>query len=490
MRKGQITSILAIVAMLSGCGGGGGGGGGGSATSGGGTVTNTPTPAPTTSPTPAPSATACSLTARKQWVLGQLNEWYLFPDKLAGSIDPTQFNNLDDYVDALVAPARAERRDRYFTHVSSIAEENAFYANGTSAGLGVQLQAYSDPALFVVDAYENAPGLDAGLDRGTEILAIGTSTGNLRTISDLVKAGGWNAVSDALGPDTQGTTRVFQIRQANSSVSTVSITKRAFDIPPVSSRFGAKIIDNAGQKVGYVNLRTFVTTADRSLREAFAMFKAQGVTQIIVDLRYNGGGLISVANTFSELLNAQRAGQVLSYETFRPSKASENVTNTIGSQAQAIAATKIAFIGTDWTASASELVINAQRPFLGNNVALIGGNTYGKPVGQIGLDRPECDDRLRAVAIETVNSAREGEYYNGLASKMAVTCQADDDIYRQLGDPQEGSIRTALNFLAGRACTPIASSASAKQTSPGRNAPPLMDAAKANAAQREVPGLF
>jgi carboxyl-terminal processing protease len=140
--------MLAIVAVLSGCGGGDGGGGSGA--TGGGTITSTP--APTASPTQPPSATACSLTARKQWALAQLNEWYLFPDSLAGSIDPTQFNNLDDYVDALVAPARAERKDRYFTHVGSIAEENAFYANGTSAGLGIQLQAYSNPALVVVDA--------------------------------------------------------------------------------------------------------------------------------------------------------------------------------------------------------------------------------------------------------------------------------------------------------------------------------------------------
>jgi len=390
---------------------------------------------PTPAPTPAPSSTACSLTARKQWALAQLNEWYLFPDLLAGSTDPAPFTNLDDYVDALVAPARAQQRDRYFTYVRSIAEENAFYANGTSAGLGIQLQAYSNPALVVVDAYEGAPGLAAGLDRGTEILAIGTTTSNLRTIGDLVGSGGWNAVYDALGPDTQGTTRVLQIRQPNSSVSTVSVTKRAFDIPPVSSRFGSRIIDNGGQKVGYINLRTFVTTADRSLREAFASFKAEGVTQIIVDLRYNGGGLISVANLFSELLNAQRGGQVLSYAMYRPSKASQNVTNVIGTQPQAIAATKVAFIGTDWTASASELVINAQRPFLGADVALIGSNTYGKPVGQIALDRPECDDRLRAVAIETENSAHEGGYYTGLASRMAVTCQANDDVLRSLGDP-------------------------------------------------------
>ncbi|MBB4860195.1 C-terminal processing protease CtpA/Prc [Novosphingobium chloroacetimidivorans] len=450
-----------------------------------------PSPSPTASPAPTPtSSTACTLRARQDWALAQLNEWYLFPELLATDVNPAGYSNLDDYVDALVAPARAQQRDRYFTHVSSIAEENAFYENGTSAGLGVQLQPYSDPALVVVDSYEGAPGLAAGLDRGTEILSIGTSSSNLRTIRDLVNAGGWNAVYDALGPDTAGTTVFFQIRQPNSTVSTVSVTKRSYDIPPISSRFGTRIIDDGGRKVGYINLRTFVVTADRALREAFASFKAQGVTEVIVDLRYNGGGLISVANLFSDLLNAQRVGQVLSYEAYRPSKASRNVTNLVSSQAQAIAATKVAFIGTDWTASASELVINAQRPYLGGNVALIGSNTYGKPVGQVALDRPECDDRLRAVAIKTENSAREGDYYTGLASKVAVTCQATDDVFRPLGDTQEASIRTALNFLAGRSCTPIQGTASAGQQATARSAPPLIDRNKRNAAQREVPGLF
>lgn len=481
--RGTFTSAMAALALLSGCGGGGDGG----SFSSGGTASPAPSPSPSPSPTPTPSA-ACSLASRQQWALGQLNEWYLFPDDLAQGLNPASFSDLNDYVDALVAPARAKRQDRFFTHVTSIKEEDAFYSSGTSAGFGVQFQAYSDPKLFVVDAYEGAPGLSAGLDRGTEILAIGTSNSNLRTIPDLVKAGGWDAVSDALGPDTDGTGRVLQIRQPNSAVITISIIKRPFDIPPISSRFGTRIIDDGGRKVGYINLRTFVGPADRALREAFSNFKAQGVTEVIVDLRYNGGGLISVANLFSELLNAQRAGQVLSYETFRPSKASQNVTNIIGSQPQAIAATKVAFIGTRRTASASELVINAQRPFLGNNVALIGDNTFGKPVGQIALDRSECDDRLRAVALKTENSARQGEYYSGLASQMAVTCQAGDDIFRSLGDPQEQSISAALGFLAGRSCTPISSTASASATA--GSGMHLLRPAKPNAAQLDVPGLF
>jgi carboxyl-terminal processing protease len=480
MRGGRFTSILAMAALLSSCGGGGGDSSPG------------PIPSPTASPVPVPTptpSTACSLPERQKWAFDQLNEWYLFPDLLATSVNPTNYTNLDDYVDALVAPAREQSRDRYFTHITPIAEEDAYYEEGSLAGLGVQLAITDNGRLFVQEAYEDAPALAAGLDRGTEIVAIGMSAASLQLTTALFRNGGVEAVSEALGPDTAGTTRVLQLRQPDSTVVTVTVTTREYELPPVSSRYGAKILQDGNRKVGYVNLRTFVVTADEQLRSAFAMFQAQGVTEVIVDLRYNGGGLISVAETLSNLLNAQRAGQVQTYTTYRASKASENETTNFVSLPQAIAATKIAFIGTGATASASELVINAQTPYSGANAALIGSNTYGKPVGQIALDRPECGDRLRAVALRTENSDRQGDYYTGLAPRLPATCRADDDIFHPLGDPQEASIRVALDFLAGRSCTPIQSTSGlAQQRAAGGRTPLLIR--KPNAAQREVRGLF
>lgn len=484
MRGGTFTSLVAMAALLAGCGGGGGSSSSPSA--------GVPTPSPSASPTPAPTppaSSACSLASRQQWALAQLDEWYLFPDLLDRTVNPANFNNLDDYVDALVAPARAQSRDRYFTHIESIKEENAFYEEGASAGFGFQIGYTQSGEVYVTEAYEGASALAAGIDRGTQIIGIGTNTGNVRTVASLYASGGIDAVSDALGFEAAGDTRVLQIRQLNSSVATVTVTSREYDLAPVSPRYGAKILQDGNRKVGYVNLRLFVVTADEQLRNAFAMFQAQGVTEVIVDLRYNGGGLISVAETLSNLLNAQRAGAVQTYTTYRASKASENETTNFVSLPQAIAATKVAFIGTGSTASASELVINAQKPYLGANAALIGSNTFGKPVGQIALDRPECDDRLRAVAIRTENSAREGDYYTGLASRLPATCQADDDISRPLGDPQESSIRVALDFLAGRSCTPIQTTTGLAQQRAVGGRQPVMSR-KPSAAQRQVPGLF
>jgi carboxyl-terminal processing protease len=481
MTRTVVGAMLSASLVLTACGGGGG------------TPTPTPgpiaSPAPTPAPTPAPSAT-CSLRARQDWAFAQLREWYLFPETLPTSLDPTPFASVQAYIDALTATARAQRRDRFFTFLTSIEEENAFFNSGSSAGFGIRLS--SDPAarrLHVAEAFEGAPALAAGIDRGTEILAIGTSEANLRTVSDIFAAEGSAGITSALGPSTPGTTRVLRISDA-SGTRTVSVTKAEFTIPPVSSRYGAKIIDDGGRRIGYVNLRTFINTADPALRNAFASFRAQGVTEVIVDYRYNGGGLVSIAELMGDLLGGNRTtSDVFSFTAFRPSKASNNEQDNFSPQPQSIASTKIAFIGTGATASASELVINSFIPYLRANAALVGSNTFGKPVGQIALDRAACDDRLRVVAFKTENAARRGEYFDGLATEVEASCAAGDDLSRQLGDPQEGSTRAALDFLAGRSCTRISTGATT-QALRSRERPEMLMPEQPSTAQREVPGLF
>ena len=479
MRLRRFPLMVSLVAALAACGGGGSGGSS--------PIQVAPTPTPSSTPTPTPTTAGCSLSERKAWALGQLQEWYLFPELLDTSVNPDNFSSLSSYVDALVAPARAQSRDRFFTHVASIAEENAFFNSGSSAGFGVRLS-YDTTAnrVFVIEAFEGAPALAAGIDRGTEIVAIGTSASNLQSVSSLMQSGGPQAVVNALGPSTAGTTRVLRV-VTNGATSDRTVTKADFELTPISSRYGVKVFDDGGTKVGYVNMRTFIGTSDPALRNAFANFKSQGITRVIVDLRYNGGGLVSIAELFGDLLAANRVGQVFSRTTFRASKASNNETDNFGSQSQAIAATKIAFIGTTGSASASELLINAFTPYLNANSGLIGTNTFGKPVGQIALDRAACDDRLRPVAFRTENAAGQGDYYTGLATKVAATCSAGDDFTKPLGDPTEASVKVALDFLAGRSCSAIVSGGQAPQGAGKRN---LLQPDAPTTVQREVPGAF
>jgi hypothetical protein len=483
----QFGATLSALALLSSCGGGGSSSGGDPSP-----PTAGPTPAPPPPPPP-PSSGGCSLRERQDWAAAQLNEWYLFPELLAANVNPDSFTTVQAYLDALVAPARAQSRDRFFTRISSLTDSDEFLDAGASAGFGFLFSADADAGRALVsEAYEGAPALAAGIDRGTEILAIGAPGAELRAISAIIVAEGTAGVANALGPSTAGLTRILRVRDPNGTIRDVTLTKADYAIDPVSNRYGALILNDNGKNVGYLNFRTFIgAPAEADLRAAFAQFRAQGITEVIVDLRYNGGGLASTATLLSNLLQGNRStADVMSYTTFRASKSSSNSTTFFTPQPQSIAATKIAFIVTGSSKSASEAVANVALPYLGAKAALIGSNTAGKPVGQKFFDRPACNDRLIAVSFAVKNANQQGDYYTGLASKFQSTCSAADDISRPLGDPQEASIRTALDFLAGRQCTPIGATAVSAQGAGKTSAAGPITPAVPNAAQREVPGLF
>lgn len=487
--KQSVAAVTLAALMLASCGGGGYSDTGGP----GSPVTVTPTPSPTPTPTPTGS---CGLAARQNFVKAVIDEWYLFPNDVATGVNPASYSDAQSYIDALVAPARALGKDRFFSYITSKTEEDAFLAGGSSAGFGVRLS--YDPGtqqVNIAEAYEGAPALAAGIDRGTAILAIGTSAGNLRTIANIVAAEGTAGITNALGPSDPGVSRVLRISDA-SGTRDVTVAKTVYSLDPISDRYGAKIITEGGQNYGYLNLRTFISSADPQLRAAFLNFRNQGVTNIIIDFRYNGGGLVSTAELMGDLLGRNRtSSEVFSQTVFRSSKSVENSRDFFSAQPESIDPTRIAFIATESTASASELLINSMLPYLGANMTLVGTKTYGKPVGQVGFDLNGCDDRMRVVAFTTTNSAGAGDYYNGLGPAITNSCAAADDLSQPLGDPREASVRAAIDFLAGRSCTTRIAEASVGPAAQSSNVrvqaePEMLVTDEPSAAQRELPGLF
>ncbi|MGQ2932428.1 MAG: S41 family peptidase, partial [Sphingopyxis sp.] len=97
-------------------------------------MTVTPTPTPTPTPT-----ASCGLSARQDFAKAVIDEWSLFPSDVAAGVNKASHSSVQSYIDALVAPARAANKDRFFTYITSIAEENAFFSSGASAGFGVRL---------------------------------------------------------------------------------------------------------------------------------------------------------------------------------------------------------------------------------------------------------------------------------------------------------------------------------------------------------------
>jgi C-terminal processing protease CtpA/Prc len=502
MRSSRLTLSLCLAAALSACGGSSAAPTAGTPTP---TQTGTGTPAPTQTGTGTP--TACSLSKQEDWAYSQLNEWYLFPSLIDTSVNANRapYSDLQSFVDALLAPARAQSKDRHFTYVTSISEENALINSGQTAGFGFRLSYYNDNGtlrVYVNESFEGTAALGANIDRGDEILGIGPVGGPMLMVNTLPATNAAvQQVIDALGPSTAGTKRVLSVQHYGGAQQDVTLTKTTYNLDPVSSRYGQKVINYGGTLYGYVNLRTFIsTTADQELRDAFLSFKNQGIDKVIVDLRYNGGGLLSVSQLLGSLMASNHANDPFAYMSFRQSKSAGNdQTLDFQTEANAISAMKIAFIGGAGTASASELAMNAFPPYIGKNVALVGENTYGKPVGQIAQDLTDCDTRFRIIAFKLENADHYGGYYTGLATdptndpnsflQKATTCKATDDIFHQLGDPNEAEIATALSWLDGGSCTAIAS-AGTKTIQAAKARRVLLQPAQPSAAQYRIPGLF
>ncbi|NJK31290.1 MAG: hypothetical protein HC927_02115 [Deltaproteobacteria bacterium] len=189
----------------------------------------------------------------------------------------------------------------------------------------------------------------------------------------------------------------------------------------------------------------FVETTKAELSQAFAEFEDAGVSKLIIDMRYNGGGLISVAEmTVNLAVGAGHAGDVAYRFEYNDNLASEDYQTTIADIDHSLDLDEIVFLTSSRTRSASELVINALFPYA--EVTLVGGDTGGKPVGSKGFDF--CEKVLFPITFRLVNAAGATDYFDGLPA----SCFAADDVLHQLGDPDEEMLATALDFLGTGSC--------------------------------------
>lgn len=475
-RAGNALGALAMVLALSGCGGGGDG------SASGPTVVS---PSPT--PTPTPTSSTCSLSARQDWAKSVLSEWYLFPNLIDNNVRKSDYTDLQSYIDALVAPAREQNKDRGFTYLTSIEEEEEYYSSGSTAGFGMLLAFDDENRLRVKEAFENAPAYAAGMDRGTEIIAAGRTDGSLKDISEMTNT----ELLDAFYAGDGGK-RVFKFVTSSyvsgeSATYTRTVTPADYELQPLSPRYGFNVNQTSAGKIGYVHLRTFIEPAEDKLRDVFGRFKAAGVSHVIIDVRYNGGGLIDTAAKFADLFNKGRDGEVWSTLELRESKPQYNDTYYFADEPNAIDAIKVAFIGTGSSASASEMMMNGQIPWSGENVALIGGNTFGKPVGQFAFDLEDCDDRLRVVTFRTVNAEGNADYFDGIASAMPNACSSRDNLDYPLGGKLDFMKNDAAVWVISGWCAPLVTGTQSTRSVALRRVPVPE---RPTIAQIEIPGLF
>ena len=264
-------------------------------------------------------------------------------------------------LDELTATAREQGKDRFFSFLTTRDEDSALLGEGEFIGFGLRTRTDPGPRVFVSEVFEQSPASEAGIERGDEIVAVDSGSGFVTT-ADLLASG--DTISDVLGPAEVGLQRGLRLADPSAATREVSLTKRTVTIDPVPDDDGVRILPLAGTSgVGYISLRSYISTADEQLRAAFTEFRAQGIQYFIVDLRYNGGGLITTYELLGDLLGGARStSDVMSRTLFNARHSESNATRNFRAQAQSVAPVRIAFLTTEATASASELNINTIRP--------------------------------------------------------------------------------------------------------------------------------
>lgn len=443
--------IFLVLALLAGAGCGGGGG-----------SSSSPPPVAVPPPVSSPPAahSQCSLSEARTDVLDLFENFYFFntfPEQVAKYADVRSRLSTFGSVDALLDELRYRPSffDRGFTYYATVEEVEQFFSAGEFYGFGFSVGIEPTGVWRMIDVYGGSPADDAGLTRGVTILAVdGVPTSSLNV----------NAES-TFGPSEIGVERTLDVELLDGTPLTVTLTKRVVDLDPVPPD-RVRVFEVAGRMVGYIFFRTFIENADDLLRSAMTELESQaqalvgtGIDDLVIDFRYNGGGLVGTAEVLGSLM-AGPARQDNNTLFFRY-EYNDWVTANYGdaddfryfqTEPAALDGLESVYYITDaGTASASELTISGMSPYMSRSVT-VGDATYGKPVGQWGLQY--CNDSmlLFLVTFRTVNVLDEGDYYTGIEANCAVA----DDWDHLLGDPAEGRLDAVLSDVEtnGSSCTP------------------------------------
>jgi carboxyl-terminal processing protease len=390
----------------------------------------------------------CSTVSQNLFVRDLFNDLYYWYEHIP-DVDAAQFGSPEEYLEAI----RYRPLDRGFSRISSRAETEAFYSDSQFIGFGFSTRSElviggNAVQMHISQVFEASPAAAAGLQRGDMIVSIGG-----RAITNWWRAG---ELGIAFGPAEIGYETTVVYRHGGAEPVEVGLTKQLVTIPTVST---TRVYDVRGVKVGYIFFRNFVQPSMAALDEAFAQLRDAGVRELVLDLRYNGGGLVSVAQHLASLVGGARTeGLVLGEYAYNDKNTFRNRTLRFESPPHALTLDRLFVITSRSTASASELVINGLRPFL--PVIVIGDRTLGKPVGQNRVDF--CDKSAFPVTFTIPNANGEADYFDGIPA----TCSAADDLRYQIGDSAEASLAEALQFVDTGACSGLPGSALGRSLRP------------------------
>jgi len=432
-------------------------------------------------------ATGTTLDLVKDSVYLYTKEDYLWHSAIPdyNTFNPRSFTGSDDVtalqkeVDALsqyaINPTTGKPYEYYepspgeakYSFIDAGEESSRLQAVTGDFGFGLVYIGTND--LRVKYVYPNSPAANAGLKRGDQITSI-----NGRSGSSISYDNGTN-VNYVLNAYSNSSTITLTLKHVNGVTYNVTLNTSTYTVQPVITY---KVIDAGnGHKIGYMVFNSFTSlaTATSGLTAAFGAFSSANVTDLVVDLRYNGGGYVSTAEYIDNVIAPQSANGKLMYNTYYTDNLVNHTAPLLKHQVRQDAngkdytladvdysvdankvlfsksgvpslnaLTRVFFIVTGSTASASELTINNLRPIM--DVKLIGSTTYGKPVGFFDIDINKY--QLFIPEFSTKNSAGQGDYYAGLTPGTDIPGVVDDDdVTKDFGDPTETLLAHAINYV-------------------------------------------
>ncbi len=425
-RRSLRALACAVPMFLAACGGGGDGG----------------TPPPLT----------CSTAGQQDWLQTYMNDWY-FWYALSPKPSPVNFTTVDSYFDALIyraqdlIPNGGGARwpiDRY-SGFQSTESFNRFFGDGQTLGYGVSVAGIevTTPSpqptqpLYVRYIEPLSPAATAGVARGDRVVSI-NGVAAATVISD-------NNGFSGLTPNAAGDRLNLVLRSPGGVDRSVALTAAVYGLTPVQN---SQIVQTPnGRSIGYVTVKDMISQVGTPLASAFSNFRANNVQELVLDLRYNGGGLVSVGRDVASYAAGSRgSGQRFAQLLYNDKRSANNESFAFSNPNSWTGFSKVYVLVGPRTCSASEQVINGLRG-VGVNVVAIGDTTCGKPVGFLPQSN-SCGTTYSVVNFESVNARSEGRYFDG----FQATCAVAEDFTRPTGSTTDPLLVAAAHHIDNGAC--------------------------------------
>ncbi|MCB9637441.1 MAG: hypothetical protein H6728_10085 [Myxococcales bacterium] len=366
----------------------------------------------------------------KSYVYEMLREVYFWSDQIP-ELDPQTFASPQEILEKLRFDKAKGGQDRW-SYIANLQSHNSFDQKGEYVGVGFSMAYDGKGQLRVSLTHADSPAGKAGLHRGQLILSI-----NGKTVKEIEEGNLWGTI---FGEPSTGVVVEMQVQEDGAPAQDISFEKGTIHVRSV---FTSKIFERGGKKIAYMLFNQFIEPSVEELNEAFASYQAAGVEEMILDLRYNGGGRLSTAHHLGSLLMGRETSEKIFFQYIHneKNKAWNNaVPFSVGKQG-ALSLNRLFFIAMRGTASASEVLINGFRPHM--PVKVIGETTHGKPMGMYVYDF--FDKVFAPISFKLANADGAGEFFEGIKPDVEVF----DDVTKRFGDPEEGPLRKALEEIAG-----------------------------------------